>query len=358
MNKKTKIFMAWTLNAGTSFYRMINFMKYMQDDFSFGYSKWTPDHQGVADWEYHMRDEKVKEDIMRLTSECDIAIAQKFHTRDGIIICDILRDFYKTKKFYTEMDDNVFLVNPDSPAYGDYQPGSENVLIVKEQIQKSNGMIVSTEHLARVYREYNKNVHVIPNAIDFEIWDTLKKKTKKSKKIRIGWAGGGSHDRDLLMISNVIDAISKKYSNVEFYFLGGFPAEFQEKSQRKLTLSKTWYSINKYPQALKDLNFDIALAPIRDNEFNRAKSNLRWLEYSAMGVPTIASNVEPYKCIEQFVDGMKVESEEDWIDAISTLIESESMRKTIGHNAYNRVKKEFNAEKIAGQYAALIKKIV
>jgi glycosyltransferase involved in cell wall biosynthesis len=354
MNKK-KVFVAWTLNAGTSYYRLINFMKYMQDDFSFGYSKWKPDHQGVADWEYHMREEKTKEDIMRLTSECDICIAQKFHTRDGIVICDILRDFYKTKKFYTEMDDNVFLVNPDSPAYDQYAPGSENVEIVKEQLQKSNGVIVSTEYLAKIYRNVNKNVHVVPNCIDFEIWDNLKPKVKRSKKIRIGWAGGGSHDRDLMTVSNVIDVITKKYSNVEFYFMGGFPAQFQEKKTKKLHLSKSWYPINQYPQELKNLNFDIAIAPLRDNEFNRAKSNLRWLEYSAMGIPTVASNVEPYKCIKDCKDGVLVNEEEEWIDALSSLIESENMRKTIGKNAYDRVKSEFNVSKIAKKYSKMIK---
>jgi glycosyltransferase involved in cell wall biosynthesis len=337
---KIKVFLVWTLNAGTSYYRMINFVKYMQDDFSFGYSKWKPDMQGVAEWEGKMRDEKVKEDIMRLTSECDIAIAQKFHTRDGIVICDILRDFYKTKKFYTEMDDDVFLVNPDSPAYDQYMPGSEAVDIVREQISKSNGVITSTEYLAKIYRKVNKNVHIIPNAIDFELWDSLKSKVNRSKKIRIGWAGGGSHNRDLMQLDKVIDVLNKKYSNIEWVFLGGVPDQFEGK--KKVKSLREWHPINIYPQKLKDLNLDIAVAPLRDNEFNRAKSNLRWLEYSALGIPTVASNVEPFKCINDCKDGVLVTEEDEWIDGISSLIESEKMRKTIGKNAYDRVKKDFS----------------
>jgi len=356
--KKIKVFLVWTLNAGTSYYRMINFCKYMQDDFSFGYSKWRPDHQGVAEWEYKMREPKVKEDIMRLTSECDIAIAQKFHTKDGIIICDILRDFYKTKKFYTEMDDNVFLVNPDSPAYDQYMPGSENVNLIREQIQKSNGIITSTQYLADIYKGVNKNTHVVPNGIDFEIWDSLKSKVKRTKKIRIGWAGGGSHNRDLLHIDKVIDVICKKYTNVEFVFMGGYPEQFETKNKAKVKLLKEWHPINIYPQKLKDLNLDIALAPLRDNEFNRAKSNLRWLEFSALGIPTVCSNVEPFKCVKDCKDGVLATEEDEWIDAISSLIESDHMRKTVGKNAYNRVKKDYNAEIIAANYAKLIKRLV
>lgn len=355
---KKKVFMVWTTNAGTSYYRMINFIKYMQNDFSFGYSKWRPDHQGIAEWELKMREPQVKEDIMRLTSECDIAIAQKFHTKDGIIICDILRDFFKNKKLYTEMDDNVFLVNPDSPAYDQYVPGSENVQFIREQLYKSNGIITSTEYLANIYKTVNKNTYVIPNGIDFEVWDSLNSKVKRTKKIRIGWAGGGSHNRDLLILDGVIDVISKKYSNVEFVFLGGYPDQWEDKKSAKVKLMREWHPINIYPQKLKDLNLDIAVAPLRDNEFNRAKSNLRWLEYSALGIPTVASNVEPFKCIKDCKDGVLVTEEDEWIDAISSLIESEQMRKTVGKSAYIRVKKDFNVEVISRKYARLINTLI
>ena len=57
-------------------------------------------------------------------------------------------------------------------------------------------------------------------------------------------------------------------------------------------------------------------------------------------------------------DGVLATEEDEWIDSISSLIESEHMRKTVGKNAYNRVKKEYNAEIIAANYAKLIKRLV
>ena len=43
------------------------------------------------------------------------------------------------------------------------------------------------------------------------------------------------------------------------------------------------------------MNLDLALAPLEYNKFNEAKSNLRVLEYGALGWPVIASDIAPYR---------------------------------------------------------------
>lgn len=350
---RKKIFLCWTLNSGTSFYRMFNYVKYMEKEISFAFSKWSPKFQGIADWEYNMGDPNVQKDVGFLLDHCDMVIAQKFHWYGGLATLEACRKQYPKKPFYTELDDNVFAVNPESPACESYHVGSEGEKIVKEQIANSTGLIVSTDYLRRTLEEMNPNVWVIPNGIDFETWDSLKPKVKKSKKIRIGWAGGGAHVKDLEFIEPAVTAITKKYKNVEFVFLGGVPPCFKDK--KKIKAYYTWHPINDYPQAIKDLNLDIALAPLRDNSFNRGKSNLRWLEYSALGVPTVASNVEPFKCIEDGKTGLLAVEPEEWIHCLERLIDDEGLRMEIGKNAYNEVKDKFNVEKIAKDYVKNIK---
>ena len=347
--------MAWTLNSGTSFYRMMNYVKYM-DKLSFGMSKWRPDFQEVSDWEYKIKEEQVARDLHTLMNGCDIAISQKFHSQGGLAVMDCFRDQYPKKPWYTELDDHVFALNPDSAAYDNYNPGSELEAIIREQIQMSTGIITSTEYLRSVYEKINPNVWVVPNGIDFEIWDNLKDKVRKSKKIRIGWAGGGSHVKDLEFVYPAVEKIRKKYKNVEFVLLGGFPPSFKDKSNIKVI--RKWYSIDKYPQALKDMHLDIAIAPLRDNPFNRGKSNLRWLEYSALKIPTIASNVLPFKSIKNGEDGVLVTEPDEWVDAMSELIDDEGKRKRIGQAAYKRVLKDFNVKKIASDYTEKIHQMI
>lgn len=357
MKSKPKIFISWTLNSGVTFYRFINFIKYMRRDYWFGYSKWKPDFQGVADWEYNIKDPKVANDIGFLMENCDMVIASKFHSNGGLKVMHGIKDLYPKKPFFTEIDDNVFAVGKHHQAFESYNPGSEAELITKHQIENSTGLIVSTENLRTVMEDYNPNVWVIPNAIDFEVWDNLKDKKRTSKKIRIGWAGGGSHITDLEMIVPTVKNILQKFKNVEFCFLGGVIPEL--KNLDRVEAHYKWYPIDKYPQALKDLNLDIAIAPLKDSLFNRAKSNLRWLEYSALMIPTVCSNVEPFKCIRNKKDGFIVSADNDEMeDTLAELITNESLRKQVGRNAYERVKKDYNAEIVAKLYCKTIKHIL
>jgi glycosyltransferase involved in cell wall biosynthesis len=350
------VFLCWTLNSGTTFYRMMNFVRYSKDKLSFAMSKWNPDMDGVADWEYKIKDPQVGADLHTLIKNCDITISQKFHSHGGLALMDVFRKQYPDKPWYTELDDHIFAVNPSSIAHESYNPGSDSENIVLEQITLSKGLIVSTEYLKRVYEKINPNVWVVPNAIDFNIWDSLKEKIKKTNKIRIGWAGGGAHIADLEFIYQAIDKVRRKYSNAEFVLLGGFPDCY--KDIRKIKTIRKWYPINTYPQGVKDLNMDIALAPLRDNDFNRGKSNLRWLEYSALKLPTIASNVEPFKCIRDREDGILVTEPEEWIDAMSELIEDESLRRKIGEASYRRVKKDYNAQIVSKDYVKKVKLMI
>lgn len=355
--RKPKVFLCWTLNSGTTFYRMMNPARYMRKETSLAFSKWKPDFQGVAEWEFKIPgDKNVANDLHTLITECDITIAQKFHSIGGLALMDAFRHQFPKKPFYSEFDDHIFAVNPDSPASEQYSAGSEMESIALEQIKLSTGIITSTNYLRGVFEKLNPNVWVIPNGIDFNLWDSLVVPVKKTKKIRIGWAGGGSHINDLEFIEPVVTSLSKKYSNIEFVFLGGVPPCFKDRS--KIQAYSKWYPINEYPQALRNLDLDIALAPLRDNEFNRGKSNLRWLEYSAMKVPTVASNVEPFKCIKDGEDGLLVTEKSEWETAISSLIEDEALRKKIGLNAYKRVKKDFNVEKIGAQYSENIRLMI
>ena len=54
-------------------------------------------------------------------------------------------------------------------------------------------------------------------------------------------------------------------------------------------------SFDEYPAGLAALDLDLAIAPLEINRFNAAKSNLRLLEYGAVGYPVICTDIEPYR---------------------------------------------------------------
>jgi glycosyltransferase involved in cell wall biosynthesis len=52
---------------------------------------------------------------------------------------------------------------------------------------------------------------------------------------------------------------------------------------------------DEYPAYLASLNLDIAVAPLTMTPFNQGKSNLRLLEYGALGIPVVCTDIDPYR---------------------------------------------------------------
>jgi glycosyltransferase involved in cell wall biosynthesis len=94
---------------------------------------------------------------------------------------------------------------------------------------------------------------------------------------------------------------------------------------------------------MASLDLDIAVAPLEDNWFNQCKSNLRLLEYGAMGWPVVCSDVFPYQSYEPPVIRCKNNAEE-WVRSISELIDNDSKRVKMGLDLNVWVNSKFNLE--------------
>lgn len=199
-------------------------------------------------------------------------------------------------KLIYEIDD---LLTPDIPKtnyaheyYAHFWPNIQRIF------RMVNGITTSTDSLANIYRQYNDNVTVIPNQIPRFVWGEEEWKNHDNIKPRILYAGSANHfnhDAPGGDFSNeLINYIIKTTDKYQWVFVGGVPFELREYCGDKIEYH-TWQSIFDLPAKLKSLKIDIALAPLEDNLFNRCKSNIKMLEYAALGIPCIYSNVTPYK---------------------------------------------------------------
>ena len=242
-----------------------------------------------------------------------------------------------------------------NPAIQVYVPGSPFTEVAIEQFKNSDGMIVSTPYLKEVYSEYNEHIYVVPNSIDTVLWGKARKESRPG--IRIGWAGGASHEEDLRVIEPIFDKLLAKYKDLSFVFVHGVPPFLRDK--KGIEHITKWARIDRYPQHIASLDWDIALAPLKDNAFNRGKSNLRWLESAALGIPCVASNVGHFKeTIRHGEDGFLADSADDFVTHISTLIEDKKLRHQVGARAKARVDQDFNVDKTAAQYVSYLEEVI
>jgi GT2 family glycosyltransferase/glycosyltransferase involved in cell wall biosynthesis len=149
-------------------------------------------------------------------------------------------------------------------------------------------LVVSTEFLAEQYGKLASETRVVPNRLERDVWMSLRSEKRTTKRPRVGWAGGTAHEGDLQIIAETVAATSNE---IDWIFLGMCPDNIRP-------FIKEFHPFGdyaQYPQRLARLNLDLAVAPLEQIPFNRGKSNLRLLEYGALGIPVICTDIEPYR---------------------------------------------------------------
>jgi glycosyltransferase involved in cell wall biosynthesis len=294
----------------------------------------------------------VKVDFQALANKLNYRTSNIIYTTKPLIpqhiaLCQMLQGY--GYKWVLDMDDNIFEVNKDNPGFRafDKEGQGDARFWIEVAMRSCDLLMVSNENLKDVYRRYNPNIFINPNSIDFRFWD-LDNAWGKSDKIVVGWAGAGGHTFDMSLIEDAVAEVKKKWKKkVEFVSFGAEPPKTFDRHVG-------WVDLRKYPEKLASLGFDIGIAPLRDNLYNRGKSNLRWLEYSSLRIPTIASDVEPFRN----TNALLCTTHEDWVSALNTLIDDEDIRRKLGYAAFKMVDKSFNAKTTVPALAKRLEKLL
>ena len=201
---------------------------------------------------------------------------------------DRLEQYKKVNKSFVVFgqDDLMFALPPKNPfsktMYKDVKKRIRRCLTLADRL------LVTTDALADGLRGMADDIRVVPNYLDDTIWMNLNSKRHVSSRPRIGWAGAQQHLGDLLLLEEVIRETA---GEVDWVFFGMCPDSFRPYVKEV----HDGVRFENYHEKLATLNLDLAVAPLEHNRFNEAKSNLRILEYGALGWPVIASDIEPYR---------------------------------------------------------------
>ena len=342
---KVKILFLPTNNPGVVWYRMYQFANKMSE---LGlahcrmFPDWNPQNMQMQNWEEEY--DKIMPSLTMMVDWADFVVVQYVHSAKGLSLVQAIRDLKPT---FMEADDYFSQVPHESLAYDSNMPGYAQDVWATRQIIESKGVVTTTDYLKEHYTQWNKNIHVMPNCIDFDLWDSYK--THSNGKVRIGWIGGDTHRGDLKLVKDVLYETLNRHPQAEVYIVCGNPPDWEK--HERMHLVGTWSLITEYPRKLKDLAFDIGIAPLKDHYFNRGKSNLKYLEYSACRIPTVASNVEPFK---RDFKGYVCNNDDEWLFNLSNLIDNVDLRLQVGWNAYYDVKEKFNLNTIARKYADMV----
>lgn len=221
----------------------------------------------------------------------------------------------------------------------------KNEKYVKSMLSMSDAVMVSTPHLKKIYSEYNKNIHVQQNRLTKMLWGDIypaHEYKDEKEKVKILWAGSQNHFANPKVTGDekggdfgkkLMNFIIKTTDKYDWYFLGALPMELTGVKDKIHYVP--WVDVMHYPKAVKDIEADIAIAPLLDNEFNACKSNIKQLEYVAVGAASVFSNTEPYKnCF------LKVTTEDEMIEYIEKMASDIDFRAKIWAGDYERIKND------------------
>lgn len=227
---------------------------------------------------------------------------------------------------------------------------TETLMVMRYFCREADGIIVSTEFLKQRLAHLNDSNIVIPNALDEQLFtrdgDELSPRVSGSRKKIIGYMGTFTHDADLMMILQPLRAILRKYQDkVEMQLVGGIAGQAFLQSLQGLPVRVLQVPTNDvaYPNFVKwmkeNLNWDLAIAPLEDNYFNRSKSDIKYLDYSALGIPGIYSRVPAYEnSIHHLDNGLLIwNTPSEWVKALELLIIDESLRLRLVQKAQQDV---------------------
>lgn len=288
-----------------------------------------------------------EEELFKKASWADICLFQRNDVLPYISQAGGIQEYLK-KPVTVDFDDCVQATRPYNPGYRSFHPNSPHMGWNIKSCGVYFAIITSTDWLADYYGKYNSNIYIYPNSIDFKdrdqwlVYDFSKSELyqKKKDEIRIGWSGSASHWENLKFIEKPLLAILKKYPQTTFYFTGLFGDLFKGEGMQNRIRTVGFTDLDFYGKLLKETNLDIALAPLTDCDFNRAKSNLRILEYATCKYPVVASDVHPYRTFKK--EAILCKEKEDWYEALERLVLNEAKRKEIAEKTYRKAKKEYN----------------
>ena len=260
-------------------------------------------------------------------------------------LCHLAKEYGKPVFF--DIDDLVFdTVYTDQLSYtqglnsvekGNYDAGVRNYGYM---LKNCDGAITSTNQLQEELYKYQSKVLLNRNLASDDLIaissQYIKDYSQISDIVKIGYFSGSiSHNENFELIKPAIKQLLTKYSNVQLHIVGILDIPQDMKPFENQIVTHDYVDWDKLPALISEV--DINLAPLVNSIFNRAKSEIKWIEAALVKVPTVASKIGAFS--DAIIDGETglLATDDEWFDKLEALVLSTELRQEIADAAYQDV---------------------
>ena len=238
-------------------------------------------------------------------------------------------------------DGDVLVYELDDNPCRFYEPGDMRTSM---DFAGVHAVQVSTEALAEVIRPYNPHVVVFENQLKElpEPRDYASEEADHGDRVTI-FFGALNREEDYDDIMPVLNDAAEKYGDRLFFRVLADVHFYQAlKTQQKEFIADPklydgkFVPYEAYQRVLH--SSDIALLPLHDTEFNRTKSDLKFIESAGHGTAVLASPTVYERTVVDGCTGCIYRSTEEFAAKLKRLVEDKAWRHAIARAAYNYVK--------------------
>jgi len=279
-----------------------------------------------------------------------------FQRRMEETMAPAIRMLQRQDKFTVyELDDNYDLIPDGSPAKKVLRDHGDRLRVewMNDAIAHADVVTVSTPALKDYYSRYADNIEVLPNYLEWEMWNDVQPQYEVERpRIHIGWMGWLMwRGHDLEELRSWIGPWLEEHPEVDFVSIG------ERRGNAKFLRKVGHVSVHDYlgvPKAQRvtvkaapfhelakiTATIDIGLVPLEMTTFNECKSYLKGMEYAACGIPCVASPTEQYRSfVREGEDGFLAANPEQWRLALDVLVADEAYRRKLGRAAREKAER-------------------
>lgn len=245
------------------------------------------------------------------------------------------KQFGKSKaKLVFDFDDSIWLM--DTSSANKKWEWMKSTKKTEKIISYSSLVFAGNNYLGNYAKQFNKQVKIIPTTIDTEFHKRITPYTN-NHKICIGWSGSITTIKHFEQAIPFLKKIKQKYGEKVYFKVMG---DSSYKNKELDIIGISWSIDNEVPIIS---TFDIGIMPLPNDQWVKGKCGLKGLSYMALEVPTIMSRIGVNtEIIEDGVNGFLADTEEEWMNKISQLIDSFELRKKLGENARKTVLERYS----------------
>ncbi len=272
-------------------------------------------------------------------------------TQDSVKLAKTLRRHGVPYAFY--IDDNFWKMDA-STTLGAYYSDPVVQRRLDFVTRHAHIVIASTPLLTDFVRQFNANTVHLDAAHDFTLIPELPPLPEHAGQIRFGFAGSAYRGVDVEALEAEIVALLDSDARLEFEVIG---AQVALGDHPRIRVWGYLDSYEEYVALQRSREWHFALAPLGDGEAKRYKTDVKYREYGAQGIPAIYQDAPPYETVRDQHTGLLAGKARSWTDAMSMFIADAELRASVRAAARKDVEQRYGADRVAPLWLAALRSV-